>query len=252
MRLLPAALALALAVPAVAAPTRLAVMDLHCGQQDQSPELARTLTEVVAFEVGESGRYRVVTTGDIAAALKLKGMQQGVGCGSEACEAELGQSADVEQFVSGMVGRAGSRFLIVLKLLDAKSVTVTRQVRRVVPANEDAMFDAVTDAARELVSPPPAPSVPAAGGRIGSAAGDSAGVGGLGLRGSGAGGGGSGFETIGLGSIGTIGHGAGGGSGTGFGSGAARPAAEKPVSRDVEQRLARRIGEKLASRKSRK
>jgi hypothetical protein len=69
----------------------------------------------------------------------------------------------------------------------------------------------------------------AGGGSAGGAAGDATGdpsetgeaygVGGLGLSGVGAGGGGTG-DTIGLGNIGTIGHGGGTGTGSGYGSGA--------------------------------
>lgn len=58
----------------------------------------------------------------------------------------------------------------------------------------------------------------------GAAVGDNSGFGGLGLTGSGRGGGGSGEGTIGLGNLGTIGHGSGGGDGSGYGRGAGRRA----------------------------
>ncbi|MEZ4336716.1 MAG: AgmX/PglI C-terminal domain-containing protein [Sandaracinaceae bacterium] len=50
--------------------------------------------------------------------------------------------------------------------------------------------------------------------------GDSFGFGGMGLRGTGRGGGGTGEGTIGLGNLGTIGHGGGDGTGSGYGRGA--------------------------------
>jgi hypothetical protein len=59
----------------------------------------------------------------------------------------------------------------------------------------------------------------AMGALMGDQAGENFGFGGLGLRGTGRGGGGTGEGTIGLGNLGTIGHGAGGGSGSGYGSG---------------------------------
>ena len=59
----------------------------------------------------------------------------------------------------------------------------------------------------------------ALGGLIGAPAGDSYGMGGLGLSGTGRGGGGTGEGTIGIGSLGTFGRGAGSGTGQGFGSG---------------------------------
>jgi hypothetical protein len=60
----------------------------------------------------------------------------------------------------------------------------------------------------------------ALGALMGDQVGANFGFGGLGLRGTGRGGGGTGEGTIGLGNIGTIGHGAGGGTGSGYGSGA--------------------------------
>ena len=60
----------------------------------------------------------------------------------------------------------------------------------------------------------------ALGALMGDQIGGNFGFGGLGLRGTGRGGGGTGEGTIGLGNIGTIGHGAGGGTGSGYGRGA--------------------------------
>ncbi|MFW5875371.1 MAG: AgmX/PglI C-terminal domain-containing protein [Myxococcota bacterium] len=60
----------------------------------------------------------------------------------------------------------------------------------------------------------------AMGALMGDQAGENFGFGGLGLRGTGRGGGGTGEGTIGLGNLGTIGHGAGGGKGSGYGKGA--------------------------------
>jgi len=60
----------------------------------------------------------------------------------------------------------------------------------------------------------------ALGALMGDQIGSNFGFGGLGLRGTGRGGGGTGEGTIGLGNIGTIGHGAGGGEGSGYGRGA--------------------------------
>jgi hypothetical protein len=60
----------------------------------------------------------------------------------------------------------------------------------------------------------------AMGALMGDQIGENFGFGGLGLRGTGRGGGGTGEGTIGLGNLGTIGHGAGGGTGSGYGSGA--------------------------------
>jgi TonB family protein len=77
-----------------------------------------------------------------------------------------------------------------------------------------------------LVGRDGAPPLGAAGGLTGNQVGDSFGSGGLGLRGTGQGGGGAGEGTIGLGNLGTVGHGGGSGAGRGLGGApAGRPAA---------------------------
>ncbi|MFT5357396.1 MAG: tetratricopeptide (TPR) repeat protein, partial [Polyangiales bacterium] len=69
--------------------------------------------------------------------------------------------------------------------------------------------------------------------------GEAQGFGGLGLRGTGRGGGGTGEGTIGLGNLGSIGHGAGGGSGNGYGRvapGTAMSATARPERRRRSRR----------------
>lgn len=78
------------------------------------------------------------------------------------------------------------------------------------PAEAAAAFDA--DESAEPAS--------AMGTLMGDQIGGNFGFGGLGLRGTGRGGGGTGEGTIGLGDLGTVGHGAGGGTGSGYGRGA--------------------------------
>jgi len=86
----------------------------------------------------------------------------------------------------------------------------------VAPAARPATAAPAREQAARSPSPAPAAPPPAA-----EAIGDAYGAGGLGLSGIGEGGGGRG-ESIGLGNIGSIGHGAGTGSGQGFGSGHGR------------------------------
>jgi len=72
-----------------------------------------------------------------------------------------------------------------------------------------------------------------AGGLKGDSIGTAFGGGGLGLRGTGSGGGGTGQGTIGLGSIGTLGHSPGTGTGAGYGSGFGRLGAQSPLKVNV-------------------
>jgi TonB family protein len=84
------------------------------------------------------------------------------------------------------------------------------------------MSDAWTPSSPYASSAVGADPVSALGALMGDHVGDTFGVGGLGLRGTGRGAGGSGRGTVGLGTLGTVGHGAGTGplQGSGYGSGA--------------------------------
>lgn len=89
----------------------------------------------------------------------------------------------------------------------------------------------------------------ALGALMGNQIGPNFGFGGLGLRGTGRGGGGTGEGTIGLGNLGTIGHGGGGGSGVGYGRGAgglrgrggARVPKIRPGSAEVKGSLSKEV-----------
>jgi TonB family protein len=81
------------------------------------------------------------------------------------------------------------------------------------------MSDAWTPSSPYASSAVGADPVSALGALMGDHVGDSFGVGGLGLHGTGRGAGGSGRGTVGLGTLGTLGHGAGTGPLQGFGSG---------------------------------
>ena len=255
------ALALLCTPVASLAATRVAVMDLRA--RSASPAIAQVLGDLVAFELEESGRYQVLSAEDLTKAVELKGLQQTLGCDSASCQAELGQAVDVEQFVSGSVDRIGSRYLVLLRLVDVKSVSVVKQVRRSVPGEEDALIELVTASTRALLEkeeiarrtsaprarpapppapepapeppppPPPPPSMVAEGG-------DGAdGSTGLGLVGIGAGGGGLGSAGIGSG---TSGFGAGAG---GYGAGA-RTAKPPGLTREDETTLAHRLRARVA------
>jgi len=248
-----------------AAPPRVAVTRLST--KDTAPDVAAALAELVAFELEETGRYRVVSQDDVAKLLKLKGEQQALGCDTAACAADLGSALEVDQFVAGSVTKVGRAFLVILKLLDAKEARVVKQIRGTAGAQEEEMIELVGRLTRDLVQKvelarnadaAPASGGPAGGGGpaapgsdaatttgdlLGSAPGDAFG-GGLGMTGTGQGGaGGGGYGTIGLGNLGTIGRGGGSGSGRGYGSGSGAPGGS---SGDDDKAFAKRLQRRLA------
>jgi TonB family protein len=101
----------------------------------------------------------------------------------------------------------------------------------------------------------PRPARPGEAAAVQAAAPPAFGFGGLGLRGTGRGGGGSSQGTIGLGNLGSIGHGGGSGSGSGYGSGSGGLSGHRaPIPRvqtgsaDVRGELSREIIRRVVRR----
>lgn len=128
--------------PPTEPPTRVALLAIT-PSGPSSEELANTLAELVAFELADTGRFDVMSRNDLAEALRLKGVQQGLGCDSEACQADLAKAADVGQFVTGSLGKLGDKFVLVLKLVGSNDVQVVRQARDTAEGREEDLLAAV-------------------------------------------------------------------------------------------------------------
>lgn len=128
--------------PPTEPPTRVALLSIT-PSGPSSEELANTLAELVAFELADTGRFDVMSRNDLAEALRLKGVQQGLGCETEACQADLAKSADVGQFVTGSLGKLGDKFVLVLKLVGSNDVQVVRQARDTAEGREEDLLAAV-------------------------------------------------------------------------------------------------------------
>lgn len=108
-----------------------------------SEELANTLAELVAFELADTGRFDVMSKNDLAEALRLKGIQQGLGCETDACQADMAKAVDVDQFITGSLGKLGDKFVLVLRLVGSNDVKVVRQARDTAEGREEDLMGAV-------------------------------------------------------------------------------------------------------------
>lgn len=108
-----------------------------------SEELANTLAELIAFELADTGRFDVMSKNDLAEALRLKGIQQGLGCETDKCQADLAKSVDIDQFVTGSLGKLGDKFVLVLRLVGTNDVKVVRQARDTAEGREEDLMAAV-------------------------------------------------------------------------------------------------------------
>jgi hypothetical protein len=102
-----------------------------------SAALAETLGQLVAFELEDTGRFDVLSRQDLAETLKLKGIQQAMGCETDACEANIARAADVAQLVTGSLGKLGDKYVLVLRLVDSREVRVLRQARDFAAGREE-------------------------------------------------------------------------------------------------------------------
>lgn len=79
----------------------------------------RLYGEYFGQQLGESGRLRVITQGDVAAMLGMERQKQLLGCGEQqsSCLAELAGAMGSDALVVGSVGRLGSGLTVSLKIL---------------------------------------------------------------------------------------------------------------------------------------
>lgn len=128
--------------PPTEPPKRVALLSLEPAGPS-SEELANTLAELIAYELADTGRFDVMSRNDLAEALRLKGVQQSLGCETDACQADLAKAADVGQFVTGSLGKLGDKFVLVLRLVGSNDVKVVKQARDTAEGREEDLMAAV-------------------------------------------------------------------------------------------------------------
>jgi hypothetical protein len=174
-----AALLVATALPALAAPRqKVAVLDVRAVQGVQ-PGTATILTAIIAGDTAAAG-YDVLSQADIAALIGFERQKKMLGCGDDSsCLAEIGGALGAEYVLSTQVGQIGSRFHLSLQLLDARKGTVVARVSTFSETTEDALAATAEKAVAQALAaakertaaakPPPAAAV-AAGAAAGAAA----------------------------------------------------------------------------------
>src|SRR3954470_21306800 len=138
-------LALLLAAPSAGKP-RLAFLDLAPGADD-SKEVAQAAGEQLVVALSETGKFDVITKGDVKAILGYEAQAQLLGCGEASCMVDLGGALGAAYLVSGSLSRLGGQLQLVLSLIDVNKATVGRRVALPV-ANDSGL----PQAAREAVS----------------------------------------------------------------------------------------------------
>src|SRR5437660_6971605 len=122
--------ALLLALLAAAAPSgkpRLAFIDLTPGAE-VSKEVAQAAGEQLVVALSETGKFDVITKGDVKAILGYEAQAQLLGCGEASCMVDLGGALGAAYLVNGSLGSLGGQLQLVLSLIDVNKATVARRV----------------------------------------------------------------------------------------------------------------------------
>lgn len=127
----------------------LAVLDIEPG--GLSRDLARSLTEVIALELRRLPGLSVISKDDIQRMLEFEGVRQQIGCGDDACLAEIGGALGVGFLVSGTIGKVGETYLISLKLINIQEARTENRVAESFTGPENQLLAAARAAGRDLV-----------------------------------------------------------------------------------------------------
>lgn len=114
-------------------------------------QLAHALSDVVQGVYAADARRIVIGRDDIARVLELEAEKQAIGCDSDKCLAEVGQALDAQRLVTGSIDKLGDGFMVTMAEIDAKTLEPVGRVQERVANDENALVDAVTRLATDLL-----------------------------------------------------------------------------------------------------
>jgi TolB-like protein len=115
-------------------------------------ETADNLTQVLAAELKQVEGARVISRDDIASMLEMEMQKDKLGCeGETSCLAEVGGALGVDKLVIGHAGKLGDSYVVSLRLIDVKAVSVDNRVTEIFYGQEDQLIRAVRAAGRSLL-----------------------------------------------------------------------------------------------------
>ena len=125
------------ATPSAAAPTqRLAVLKVVA--QGVPPDVAETLTQVIAEQASKTPGFNAISQSEIGALLGVERQKQMLGCGDASCLAEIGGALGAKLVLSGSLGKVGESYVLQLQLLDTgKAQVKARESKTVTPGKDD-------------------------------------------------------------------------------------------------------------------
>jgi len=102
---------------------KIAVLDIRATGTDEST--ARTLTEILAVEVGRFAGTQVVTSNEVESMLGLEQRKQIVGCNENvSCVAEIAGALGVDMLCTGSLGIVDGTSVLTLRVIDVRKARV--------------------------------------------------------------------------------------------------------------------------------
>jgi len=120
------------------------------GERGVDAALVRVLDGVLLTEASKNRALDVLGGSDIKAMLSHQSEKQLLGCLDTACLVEIGGALGSDLLLIMTVGRVGDYYVLNLKLLDVGRASVAGRVSSRVDANENALFNAVAPAVRQV------------------------------------------------------------------------------------------------------
>jgi len=112
---------------------------------------ATNLTEVLAAEVKSIDGTSVISPSDITSMLEMQASKDALDCSDTSCLAEIGGALGVDQLIVGDVGRVGDRFVVSLRIVNARNPEALSRVNESFEGIESQLVPAVKQAARDLL-----------------------------------------------------------------------------------------------------
>lgn len=119
---------------------------------DVDPNVARSLTDILAVEIKRVDGTTVVSIDDVAAMVSAEKSKSTLTCSDDAsCLAEIGAALDVDRLVVSSIANVGGTYVVSARLLDVKKVRVLSRVTESFVGPEEQLLRAVRHCARELL-----------------------------------------------------------------------------------------------------
>lgn len=130
--------------------TSYAVLDLR--PLGIAPDVAHNLTQIVAAQIRSMEGASVISRDDMNAMIGVERLKQQLGCDdASSCLAEIGGALGVDKLVVGHAGLLGQNYVISLRLIDVRSVTVEQRVTDVFVGQPGELIRAVRQSARRML-----------------------------------------------------------------------------------------------------